>query len=291
MASSSVPRGAVVVGVDGSSGGHRALLWAADTASLQGRPLVLAHAVGRFDALGPEVYGLDHAVVRRALEHEGAEVLRHARSEVAATWPGLEVHEELRSVDARALLMDLSGSASLLVVGTRGRGTLTGLLLGSVSLAVSQHADCPVAVVRPHDRTLTRDGVLVGVDLAETDQRALAVAAQQAADRKLPLTVLNVVFDGLPPGPVPDDEDGHDERRRALAELVDRLSGQFPDLEVRPVLVRGLTEDALVDAAQGMELAVVGVHPSRPLLDFFRRDIDRALVERAPCVVMTVPLR
>jgi nucleotide-binding universal stress UspA family protein len=290
MASSQVPAGGVVVGVDGSSGGHRALLWAADTASLEGRPLVLAHAVGRPDAAASEVYGIDHAVVRRALETAGAEVLRHARHEVAATWPSLVVEEEMRAIDPRALLLDLADSAALVVVGTRGRGTLTNLLLGSVSLAVSQHATCPVAVVRPHDTGLPRDGVLVGVDLGPGSTALADVACRQASLRKLPLTVLHVFFDGLPPGPVPDDEPGHEPMRLAMAGLVAGLAGQYPDVDIRPALVRGLVEDALVEAAAGKDLAVVGAHPTRPLLDFFRRDVERAMVERSPCAVVTVPV-
>jgi nucleotide-binding universal stress UspA family protein len=291
MASSSVPTGAVVVGVDGSSGGHRALLWAADTASLEGRPLVLAHAVGRPDVAGPEIYGLDHAVVRRAIEAAGAEVLRHARHEVAATWPDLDVTETIREVDPRALLLDLSDTAAMVVVGTRGRGTLTNLLLGSVSLAVSQHAFCPVAVVRPHDPALPRDGVLAAVDLDAPSRAVAEVACRQASQRKLPLTVLHVFFDGRPPGPLADDEPGHEGMRRALGELVAGLAAEHPDVEIRPALARGLAEDALVEAAQGKDLAVIGAHPTRPLLDFFRRDVDRAMVERSPCVVVTVPVR
>jgi nucleotide-binding universal stress UspA family protein len=46
-------------------------------------------------------------------------------------------------------LVERSREAQLLVVGSRGHGNLVGLVLGSVSHAVLQHAHCPVAVVRP----------------------------------------------------------------------------------------------------------------------------------------------
>jgi nucleotide-binding universal stress UspA family protein len=48
-------------------------------------------------------------------------------------------------------LLDEASTDDLLVVGSRGRGGFSGLLLGSVSQQVAQHATCPVVIVRPPD--------------------------------------------------------------------------------------------------------------------------------------------
>ena len=133
--------GVVVVGVDGSAGSRRALRWAAAEARLRGATLRVVHAWTYLDQ--PEgtfnpAYGEDDA--RRVLDDE-----------VAALGPdseGLEIERvTVCDLPSRALL-DAAAGADLVVVGARGLGGFEGLLLGSVSQQVAQHAPCPSAIVR-----------------------------------------------------------------------------------------------------------------------------------------------
>jgi nucleotide-binding universal stress UspA family protein len=67
---------------------------------------------------------------------------------VQAEHPDVHLEPEAIPVVAWRALADASAAATLVVVGSRGRGAFSGMLLGSVSQQVLQHAQCPVAVVR-----------------------------------------------------------------------------------------------------------------------------------------------
>ncbi|GAA0950232.1 universal stress protein [Virgisporangium aurantiacum] len=140
-----VADGPVVVGVDGSPASQRALAFAHDYAAAHNRVLVALHAWRWPVPAGPGepvplVY--DRDLLRSAEE-------RVLGAAIAALPPDPPVPVEPRLVAGRAspALIEASAGASLTVVGSRGRGGFTGLLLGSVSHQVLHHAVGPVAVV------------------------------------------------------------------------------------------------------------------------------------------------
>lgn len=141
------PAGPVVVGVDGSGLSRAAVEFAADEAAVRGARLHAVHAYTHPASAGP---GDMQPLVYEESQLRGEEdrVLADALSGLAERRPEVPVTRQAVHGRPVAALTEASREAQLLVVGRRGRGELTGLLLGSVSQGVLHHADCPVAVVR-----------------------------------------------------------------------------------------------------------------------------------------------
>lgn len=142
--SSEGTRPVVVVGVDGSTASQDALKWAASYATLAGAEL---RAVGAWQwpvTLGvalplPEDYSaIDDA--KKAVEQAITDALGDS--------PACPVVPEIIEGSAAPVLVEASARADLLVVGSRGHGGFTGLLVGSTSEFCVHHAHCPVVVVR-----------------------------------------------------------------------------------------------------------------------------------------------
>jgi nucleotide-binding universal stress UspA family protein len=140
----------IVVGIDGSQGARRALEWAVAEAKLRDAHLVVIHAwlepaavaVGSVITAG----GVEPEIFEETAERTLAEVL--GAVDASALPQGIESHV-IAGGPARALL-DAAKDADLIVVGSRGLGGFTGLLLGSVSQQVAHHATCPVVIIPTH---------------------------------------------------------------------------------------------------------------------------------------------
>ena len=165
--------GTVAVGVDGSTSSDHALRWAVEEATATGRALTLVHAVAPYAAVAPEAAQYAK-IALEAAEAGGQAVLTAASTVVHEKAPDLEVRELLRVADSRDTLIEVARHAHLLVLGSRGRGPVRSLLLGSVGIAVTRHAECPVVVVRPTRHGIVRLGVLVGVDGTERSRDPLS---------------------------------------------------------------------------------------------------------------------
>jgi nucleotide-binding universal stress UspA family protein len=132
--------------VDGSDASKDALRWAANYAHLTGAPLKAVSAwhwpVSLVGAL-PMPENFDPMA-------EAHDNLESILTEALGADPGCVVTSQVVGGAASAVLIDESHGAGLLVVGSRGHGGFTGLLLGSVSEHCARYAACPVVVVRHH---------------------------------------------------------------------------------------------------------------------------------------------
>jgi nucleotide-binding universal stress UspA family protein len=163
--------GRIVVGVDASPEARRALAWAAAEARLRQAVLQVVHAYHAKNLAAPVYFGSQHtydasvgaagepqpeltaslqrrAAFEEAVRSQADELLEGLVGELGETVSGVEVQQTVVADRHPAeALVQLSVDAELLVVGSRGRGGFSELLLGSVSHAAVLHAVCPVVVV------------------------------------------------------------------------------------------------------------------------------------------------
>jgi nucleotide-binding universal stress UspA family protein len=137
--------GRIVVGVDGSPSSEEALRWGLAQSALTGQPV---HAVISWE------FPVDYGVAPMGdfdWEANSAAVLsgtvQKVLAEVRPEGPADEVEQHVDRGHPARVLLEAAASAALLVVGSRGHGGFTGMLLGSVSQHVVAHAACPVVVV------------------------------------------------------------------------------------------------------------------------------------------------
>ena len=139
-------QGTIVVGVDGSPSAARALGWAISEAQLRGAALYILHAFPAMKSLTGSTAHEYYPQIEKEAEDELSSILSRAPDLGGLT----HVTRAVRPGNPAELLIEESRGAELVVVGSRGLGGFTGLVLGSVSAQVAHHAHCPVVVVR-HD--------------------------------------------------------------------------------------------------------------------------------------------
>jgi nucleotide-binding universal stress UspA family protein len=286
--------GRIVVGVDGSEHGRRALRWAQRKAALHGSELTALLAWGLFDQLhadggtsfDPDYGPTDAAAALDAMIADtlGADAAGAVRQAVVCDLP------------ARALL-DAARDADLLVVGPRGRGEPRELVLGSVTQTCLHHAPCPVAIVRGNDEPAAAgagagERVVAGIDGSETSDRALRWALDDARARGGIVAAVHawhVPFSmSLTPG-TRDRSAFEDAAGRLLDQVVDATAAEYRDVTVERVLVGASPADALLGAARDAALVVVGGRGVGGFRGLLLGSVSQQLAHHAPCPVVVVP--
>lgn len=185
----------VIVGVDGSPHSAAALAWAAADARLRGWELVVVTAC-RQDGprTGPGISPATATAREQACRQTQARLLRGLPARAIPSVSTRVLHG-----DPAALLISAAAAGDVLVVGTRGRGRVRTLLLGSVAQECAEQAPCPVVVVPAPPREAAapmaaRGPVIAGVDSSPEARAALRFAAGEALLRDTELVPVHAVY-------------------------------------------------------------------------------------------------
>ncbi|WP_327279874.1 MULTISPECIES: universal stress protein [unclassified Streptomyces] len=280
----------VVVGVDGSDAARAAASWAAGEAVRRDRPL---HVVYGADTDGRALY-LSAETIER-VRANGRQLLDDTEKAVTDQYPGLRVTTEFSRADAVTSLHRAGALHGTIVVGSRGLGGFTSLVLGSIGLDVAASATTPVIVVRGTDGAEETGTVLVAVR-DEYDLLYARYAAREAELRKGKLRLLHVWNVLQSVGEVVSMLDGVGEiagvHEEALRAVTDAVRDEFPELEVwadaeKSVSVAGV----LVEASRHADLLVMGGRRVPGALGI-ARNLGRAthsVLHYAHCPVLLIP--
>ncbi|OUD04498.1 universal stress protein [Streptomyces swartbergensis] len=286
----------LVVGVDGSEAGLWAADWAADEAALHGLELRIVHAslweryegpVFPHSAEVPSEHALAQGIVDRAAER--------ARQRN----PDLKITVDILPEDAEAALLREARHAAAVVTGCRGRGPITGALLGSVSRSLATHAPSPVVVVRgtSQNRQGANGRIVLGVGDATTGTAAIRFAFREAEARRCALDAVRAwrraahrplahpLFTGNP---------AHHYEDQAATLLDDALRApehEHPDVPVHRVTAEGPAHHVLLTHSVTADLLVLGAPRRQGPLSLPLGRVAHAALQHADCPVAVVPKR
>lgn len=281
----------IVVGVDASEPAHAAAEWAAQEAVLRGRGLTLASAVLPAATMGG--FGMppawDYLDELRADTDEQLKILAEAL-------PGEDIKTSVDVATPGGLLIEASKSAHMLVLGSRGTGGFTGLLLGSVGSQVAANSQCPVVVWRGAARSDAAK-IVVGIDGSANSEAALEAAFSLATFHDWELVAVHAwdipAYELIesPQGviPLPVADVAQDEVRLS-AEVLAGHDERYPDVAVHEHLVRGPAAKALLDHASDAAMIAVGTRGRGALLSAVLGSVSNAVLHKADIPVLVVPL-
>jgi Universal stress protein UspA and related nucleotide-binding proteins len=287
----------IVVAVDGSEASKQAVRWAANTANKRNLPLRLAssYTMPQFlyaEGMVPPQELFDD------LQTEALEKIEEARTIAHEVAPDIKIGHTIAEGSPIDLLLELSEDVTMIVMGSRGLGGLSGMVMGSVSAAVVSHAECPVVVVR-QDSAVTENNkygpVVVGVDGSEVSKQATELAFVEAEARGSELIAVHTWMDmqvqaslaGLSAAQQQWDEVER-EQTALLEENLAPIAAKHPGVPVKKVITRDRPVRALADAAEGAQLLVVGSHGRGGFKGMLLGSTSRALLQSAPCPMMVV---
>ncbi|WP_280417988.1 universal stress protein [Nocardia carnea] len=282
---------AVVVGVDGTPAAHSAIRWGAMVAARRGRRLVLAYGMNSTPAktwLVAYQPMVDEAV--QTLRTHGEQALTTGVQVVREAAPDLAADTLLSEHSPAKMLIELSKSAHMVVLGSRRGGAIAHL--GSTILAVAAHGHGTIVAVREDAEDITNGPVVVGVDGSPVSDTAVAAAFAEASERGAELVAVHTWSDltftefastGFIEIPA---EDLQTAEQAVLAERLAGWQQRYPEVTVRREVYPSTPAMHLREWSERAQLVVVGSRGRGGFRGLLLGSTSQSLIQRAACPVM-----
>ncbi|WP_286247786.1 universal stress protein [Streptomyces graminofaciens] len=292
---------ALTVGLDGSPESLAAARWAADEAERRRLTLRLLHA---WPLLVPEPTRVPSEMDQN---YWAKRLVHNAQKELQAHHPGLTVVGNLVADDAQDALLQAASESEMLVLGSRGLTPVESYFLGDISMIVVARAERPVVLVRagkraeepstPADREAesgAAGAVVVGLKLRAPCDDLLEFAFTTAAARGVPLRAVHgrsTPLHAYTPWGVDHTvtQEIVQDARNHLSQALGPWREKFPGVDVAATTRLESPARAVVEAAEGAGLLVVGRHKHHPNLGPRLGPVAQAAVHHARCPVAVVP--
>lgn len=275
----------IIVGYDRSPDAKAAAAWALDEATRTGNPVEFLYAY-EWPVWQPAASMVPATSVwpDEATEQAIKDTLHDAVATAKRTHPSVPTHLSFVHNGAALTLIGRSEDASLIVLGCRGHSAVTGLL-GSVSVAVTAHAHCPVVVVRGNPAADAP--VVVGVDDSASAQLALGFAVEEAVARNVGLRVIRAwpPVTGLWEESPMVTRAVTEPERQPFDELVAGWRDKHPELKIFAEAVVAHPAAALVEASKDAQLLVVGTRGRGAVRGMVLGSVSQHLLRHSVCTV------
>ncbi|CAM5344672.1 universal stress protein [Streptomyces sp. PAN_FS17] len=283
----------VTVGLDGSPESLAAARWAADEAQKRKLTLHLLHA---WPLLAPEPTDVPSEVDQN---YWAKRLVHTAEAELHARHPGMSIVADLVAEDAQDALLRAASESEMIVLGSRGLEPVESYFLGDVSMPVVARAERPVVLVRAEAAqegapSAPASRVVVALKLHASSDDLLDFAFHTAAARGVPLVAVHgrsVPLHARVPWGVDHGvteemtKDAHKELSKALRPWREK----YPQVEVADTVHLASPAKAVVRAAEGAELLVVGRRAHRHGLAPHLGPVAQAAIHHGSCPVAVVP--